>query len=131
MNFFRAGTILYLADLVQITIHEMRYDTYHDTLQLNENMNKGLKFIESVYVLPHVQSDFIIFKMNVEQFSLRQIPGVRCPGPGKFAGGHVKIAKLHARRACVNFLSMYNMFTCHFFHRTKVTTCQISVNRNH
>lgn len=69
MNFFRAGTILYLADLVQITIHEMRYDTYHDTLQLNENMNKGLKFIESVYVLPHVQSDFIIFKMNVEQFT--------------------------------------------------------------
>lgn len=69
MNIFRAGTILHLADLVNNTIHEMRYDTYHDTLQLNENMNNGLKFIESVYVFPHVQSDFIIFKMNVEQFT--------------------------------------------------------------
>lgn len=47
----------------------MRYDTYQDTLQLNENMNKSLKFIESVNVLPHVQSDFIIFKMSVSQFT--------------------------------------------------------------
>lgn len=42
---------------------------YHDTLQLKENMNKSLKFIESVNLLPHVQSDFNICKMSVAQFT--------------------------------------------------------------
>lgn len=54
-------------DMIHIRIPDMRYNTYHNTLQLNENMNKGLKFIQSVDILPHVQSDFIIFKMSVAQ----------------------------------------------------------------
>lgn len=32
--------------------------------------------------------------------SLRQIPGVRCPGPGKNERGHVKLAHSQARWAC-------------------------------
>lgn len=41
----------------------------YDTLQLNEHMKKGLKFIWYVDVLPHVQSDFIMFKMSTAQFT--------------------------------------------------------------
>lgn len=60
----KAGTVLYLVDLVQITIHEMRYNTYHDTLQLNETMKKGLKFVQSVDVLLHVHRDLIILLLT-------------------------------------------------------------------
>lgn len=50
----RAETIFYLADLVHFTIPEMRSNTDHDTLQLNENMKRGLKLIQFVDVLLHV-----------------------------------------------------------------------------
>lgn len=46
-----AETILFFADLIHITIPKMRYDTYHDALQLNENMKKDLKLIQSGAVL--------------------------------------------------------------------------------
>lgn len=39
-----------------ITTLEMWYDSYHNTLQLNEN----LKFIQFVNMLQHGRSDFII-----------------------------------------------------------------------
>lgn len=38
----------------------MWYDAYHDTLQLNENKNKGLNFLKFADVLTHAQSDFFI-----------------------------------------------------------------------
>lgn len=47
----------------------MQYDTDHNTLSLNENMKKGLKYIQFVDVLPRVQRDFIIFKMSSAQFT--------------------------------------------------------------
>lgn len=32
-------------------------------------MKKGLKYIQFIDVLPHVQSDFIMFKMSSTQFT--------------------------------------------------------------
>ena len=54
----RVGTIQYLADLIGITIHDTRNDTYHDTLLFSKNLyiywdkNKTVNFFLSVLLKP-------------------------------------------------------------------------------